>query len=167
MTMPAILLDVDGVLNPDLKCKPPWCPCHPSWLRRHAHVDGVKCRLYLNPEHGRSLNSLASETDSHLLWATTWNHDANLWIGPAIGLPVLPVVPIPQIPRGEDYSLWKARQVARWADRPFVWFDDGPGIKAEMDQLTSEPHLIVTTDEHVGLTGDHIQEARDWLRRLP
>jgi hypothetical protein len=66
-----------------------------------------------------------------LVWATTWEDQANAEIAPRIGLPRLPVVNWPE-PSDEDeredqwFGLcWKTRTLVAWANqRPFAWVDD-------------------------------------------
>ena len=82
-------------------------------------------RVWLNPAHGPALLDLPVE----LVWATTWEQEANEWIGPVLGLPALPVVCWPQEstrPQQEpDGVFWKTRTLADYAaGRPFAWVDD-------------------------------------------
>lgn len=94
------------------------------------------------PRGGRSsgLNRCGSGSTRHtarhcwicpveLVWATTWEQEANEWIGPVLGLPALPVVCWPQEsarPEQERGGLfWKTRTLADYAAaRPFAWVDD-------------------------------------------
>ena len=83
MASPLLLLDVDGVLSPTRRPTPDWRP--------HTVVaDGVPHRLWLNPRHGPRLLDLARRCGAELVWATPWEHDANVEIAPRIGLPTLP-----------------------------------------------------------------------------
>lgn len=98
-----LLLDVDGVLNP-FAVTPTARPLgyrtyrytpDGRWysgrnVRRHQGV-----RVWLHPAHGARLRELAAAAGLDLAWATTWLHDANRFIGPAIGLPELPVIEFP------------------------------------------------------------------------
>ena len=116
------------------------------------------------------LMELASETGAELVWASYWRKRANTWIAPRIGLPPLPFVPIPT-PRPSRWSTpgrWKAEQVAAWIGRaPFVWLEDDPNIPGH---LARQPglgqHLVVSVDPAVGLTRDHVERARIWLKTL-
>jgi len=154
---PLILIDVDGVLNPDFSAKTRkhlvW---HKGWVIVHADVDGYTYRLTLNPEHGDWLKTLAAETGAELAWGSTWENYANTHIGPVLGLPELPWAPAP---RGS-----KAHGVIPWTQgRPFVWFDDDPLVKRDCSGV-DQPHLIVEVDERAGLTQAHVEQARDWLK---
>jgi hypothetical protein len=127
-------------------------------------------KLNLNPAHSKMLLDLAAETDGELWWMTTWDEDANSQIGAQIGLPELPVVPCPR-PHGNwrgTVGEWKALCTSRWAetqkDRPFVWFDDEWDIPDHLAKMTSAPHHVVTVSERTGLTSEHIEQAREWLK---
>ncbi|WP_329115721.1 hypothetical protein [Streptomyces sp. NBC_01465] len=129
---PLLLLDVDGPLNPYAAHLPrlhgyATHRLHPSnWLSRQtpgsrAHRRGL--RVYLNPTHGARLTALPFE----LAWATTWMHEANEMIAPAIGLTTpLPVIEWPELfARDPDGLYWKTRPLLKWAKgRPFAWVDD-------------------------------------------
>lgn len=159
MEPPALLLDVDGVLNPWKRGK--------GYRRFRATPEGITYRLWLNARHGRMLLDLAEQTGAELRWATYWCGHANGWIGPRVGLPSMPHVPIPPRPPGADESLgeWKVKHVARWArGRPFVWFEDEyDAAEALLREEGLGDHLLVTVDPEIGLTEDHIRLARDWL----
>ncbi|WP_093258887.1 HAD domain-containing protein [Thermostaphylospora chromogena] len=160
---PLLLLDVDGVLNPLRR---------PSrdFQTHDCPVDGTLYRVHLNPKHGAELLLLAEEAGAELVWATTWEHAANEWIGPRIGLPELPVIEMPIIggrlagPAGE---MFKTPHVAAYvAGRPFVWFDDLTG-DADEDYLRRHPgvgdFLLVRVDPRHGLLPQDLALAREWL----
>lgn len=82
-------------------------------------------RVWLNPAHGPALLDLPVE----LVWATTWEQEANEWISPVLGLPALPVVYWPEEsarPAQEAGGLFrKTRTLTDYAaGRPFAWVDD-------------------------------------------
>ncbi|TDP29844.1 hypothetical protein [Nocardia ignorata] len=138
MAKPLLYLDVDGPLNP-YAAKPERRPTGydthrlmpAAWLERHPNTppDRVKpLRVWLNPAHGPALLALADVFE--LVWATTWEHEANEFIGPLIGLPELPVVEWaegrPKVNRAGVY--WKTPQlIEHAAGRPFAWVDDEIG----------------------------------------
>ncbi|GAA3239137.1 HAD domain-containing protein [Actinocorallia longicatena] len=159
MEPPAVLLDVDGVLNPLKRGK--------GYRRFTATPEAVTYRLWLNGAHGAMLLDLVEATGSELLWASYWCGHANGWIGPRVGLPSLPHVPIPRRPADGSFSLgeWKADRVARWAgERPFVWFEDEPDVAEALARESGlGPHLLVPIDPVFGLTADHVAIAREWL----
>jgi hypothetical protein len=171
-TRPALLIDVDGVLNPEFRCNPPYCRCHPRWIRRRVFPDGQTYRVILNPAHGRKLLELASGTGSELVWATTWQAHANTWIAPHVRLPTMPWVPIEAPSSGEipvSIGAWKAECVAAWGGhgRPFVWFDDEPDVADTLAEIAQKKpvgeHLVIKVNPKTGLTDDHLGEARSWL----
>jgi hypothetical protein len=159
----AVLLDVDGVLNPARRA-------HRGYRRHRVCPDGLTFQLWLNTGHGQLLRRLIADTRAELVWASYWCGKANDWIGPRLGLPPLPHVPIPQRPHGSELSLgaWKARHVALWAQaRPFVWFEDEPDVtECLLTEQDLGEHLLVAVDPLVGLTEDHLDQARAWLGRL-
>ncbi|MCP2321236.1 hypothetical protein APR12_006626 [Nocardia amikacinitolerans] len=114
---PLLFLDVDGPLLPfgeDPKNHP-----------RDVVPDSRLSRL--GPELGRRLAALPCE----LVWATTWEDEANTEITPRIGLPRLPVVRWPDSSAEHEREdrwfglCWKTRTLVDWAaGRPFAWIDD-------------------------------------------
>jgi hypothetical protein len=158
-----VLLDIDGPLNPFAArtgAKPPGYVEHKfklaGWSRRHP------LRMWLNPGHGRAL--LAAAGPAELAWATTWEHQANTMVGPAIGLPNLPVVRF-----GETGPGWKFPAVAAYArDRPLVWLDDDFDMytSARDEFLTSRQGLATTLlriSPRTGITDTDLVALRDAL----
>lgn len=172
---PALLVDVDGVLNPTFKrvpptgktCKPPYCRCHRDWVKRRAFPNGVHYRLLLNPAHGAMLTALADAHGAELMWASYWEDYANFWIGPTLGLPKLDFVPIGVCESG-GLGAWKARRVAAYLGaRPFVWLEDEPDAAETLAGLDGlGEHLVVQVDERGGLTSEHLDRAAAWLDGL-
>src|SRR5215468_7597544 len=161
---PLILLDVDGVLNPDK-------PGAGGYRRHWVFPNGVAHRLLLDPGHGRMLSELAEAAGAELVWASYWRNRANTWIAPRIGLPSLRFVPIPPRWRSRTRSSlgsWKARHVAAWVGpRPFVWFEDDLDAASH---LARQPglgrHLMVKVVPVTGLIDSHVEQARAWLGNL-
>src|ERR1700721_1012422 len=125
---PAILVDVDGVLNVFISHHLHYCRCHQNWIQRRVRPagSGGSFKLQMNPAVGNSLLQLSNEFNADLIWMTTWEEDANREVGPWIGLPRLEVIPCPIRPyawKGGGFGAWKAKQAADWAnnnERPFV-----------------------------------------------
>ncbi|MFD0656319.1 HAD domain-containing protein [Thermocatellispora tengchongensis] len=136
-------------------------------------MDGQVYRVQLNTAHGPALLRLAEETGAELVWATTWEHAANEWIGPRIGLPELPVIemPLPGLPGGPPPSgygeMFKTPHVAAYVGgRPFVWFDDHtwePDEAYLRDRPGIGEFLLVRVDARAGLTEADLAGAREWL----
>jgi len=67
--------------------------------------------------------------DCRLIWATTWMDEANECICPLLGLPALPIVIWPDLPKDDHDARiglhWKTRRIVEQAaGLPFVWVDD-------------------------------------------
>jgi HAD domain in Swiss Army Knife RNA repair proteins len=158
---PLILLDVDGVLNPEFSAKTRRrLQYHEGWLSRKVWADGSQYRVFLNPLHGSWLRELASATGAELAWATTWEHWANVSIAPLLGLTPLPFAPAP---RGA-----KAASVVRWTQgRAFCCLRGHPPreIANALAALavTRQPAKMICPREKQGLSEEHIADARQWL----
>ncbi|HEY4019773.1 MAG TPA: HAD domain-containing protein [Pseudonocardiaceae bacterium] len=186
-----LLLDVDGVLNP-YAAKP---TARPLGYRTYRHTpDGgwysgsnVRrhrgLRIWLHPAHGARLRELAAKANLELAWATTWMHDANTYVGPAIGLRDLPVIEFPAtdlapVPPGwfrwTENGGWKWPAVAAYAaGRPLAWLDDEhdasgfPAARAEFDRNREGiPTLLCHVDPRKGLLPEHLHRVADWAADL-
>jgi len=154
MTRPLLLLDVDGPLNP-------WAArAAPSGFVEHRYRAsrwGRRLTVWLNPRHGPDLLELADRTGAELAWATTWGHRANRVIGPALGLPSLPVVEFAG-PHADTRPDWKFPAVARHAyGRPLAWLDDDFDLYATaQDAFLAKrggmPTVLVPVDPAAGIT---------------
>lgn len=175
---PLVLLDVDGPLSPwaaNQDTRPP------GFVEHRVRMAGWSwrkpLRIWLNPAHGPALLGLADRIGADLAWATNWDHDANTVIGPAIGLPVLPVVEVRAYlePQPGQAFRWKFGPVARYAGRRAVaWLDDDfdihPAVRDEFlakraaDGLATE---LVRVDPHIGITEEHLAAITVWAQALP
>ncbi len=120
--LPLLLIDVDGVLNPYVR------PRTTLGAQYATHRIGEQV-VRLTTSHGEWLHRLAELYD--LVWATTWEADANAFVGPIIGAPPnLPVISFTD--RDDKDWTWKLPAVERFvADRPLAWLDDDPGQGAD------------------------------------
>lgn len=164
---PLLFVDVDGPLNPYAARptrRPQGYQTHrmspPDWAREYPGAKPL--RVLLNPEHGPMLLGLPVE----LVWATTWGHDANEWIGPRIGLPKLPVVEWSERPPDEPGGrFWKTQPVLDYAaGRPFAWIDDQ---LTAVDRYWCTHHypastLLLPIDPARGLRGADIAAIGRW-----
>jgi len=163
-----ILIDVDGPLNP-YAAKPTQRPegYETHRLAPKGWDPRKPLRVWLNPSHGPLLLSLA-EAGAELVWCTTWEHDANTMIGPAIGLPELPVIEF-----GFNALQWKFNAVLTYArGRPLVWFDDDfPRFPQERNWFVDRRIGINTWLYHInpaiGLKEHDVDTAYTWLKGLP
>ncbi|WP_405781665.1 hypothetical protein [Streptomyces sp. NBC_00859] len=173
---PLLLIDVDGPLNPytarfaGLRGYTAH-RFHPAnWLARQtpgsrAHRRGLRVRLH--PGHGTRLTALPFE----LAWATTWMHQANEMIAPAIGLSgTLPVIEWPELfAKDPDGLYWKTRPLLEWAaGRAFAWVDD---LITDLDtaHVTAHhdaPSLLLRIDPRQGLRERDFNALTDWSKSL-
>ncbi|MFF4650655.1 HAD domain-containing protein [Streptomyces sp. NPDC001380] len=154
MHRPLLYLDVDGVLNP---LAPP-----PGTDFENRRVLGLTVRLHAR--HGAWLRELADVCT--LVWATTWEEDANVHLAPLLGVPPLPVVrftgyrPQPGDPRLPLMELLSARKWApllrHAAGRPFAWVDDVIPARLVRRSLLRRDRLLLRVDPLEGLTRGHV-----------
>jgi hypothetical protein len=161
---PLLFLDVDGPLIP-YGLPPGELPVYPGPGCDDSHPGLAR----INPEHGRRLAALSCE----LVWATAWEHEANEWVAPRLGLPRLAVVAWPPVPaaveeRDERLGLhWKTRALVQWAaGRPFAWVDDEMTAR---DRAWVRAHhrgaaLLHRVDPRRGLADGDFEVLAEWLR---
>ncbi len=148
MEKPLLLVDVDGVLCP-------YFPDTPQPGYERLNVGAVE--VWINPQHGIWLNDLA--TDFELVWATTWEHDAPARLGPALGLPDMPVIEFTQ---GAANKTWKLADVDAFVrDRPVAWIDDELGSDVDhWAEKRQAPTLLVHIEGTAGFSGVHVEQLR-------
>ncbi|RAY13793.1 hypothetical protein DPM19_19265 [Actinomadura craniellae] len=156
---PLFFLDVDGPLLP-----------FGDGSQRDPSGTGPTVHLArLDPRVGLRLAALPCD----LVWATTWEDEANTVIAPRIGLPRLPVVNWPE-PAIEDeredqwFGLcWKTRPLVTWANRrPFIWVDDEI-TDADQDWVSAHHPgraLLHRVPPARGLTDADFTTLDHWLR---
>jgi hypothetical protein len=155
MPRPALLLDVDGVLNPygTAKC--------PDGFTEYDLFPGEE-PVRLCPAHGKWISELQHVFD--VAWATAWNDDANRLLAPLLGIAALPVVTMPPAPfQPRD----KVPPIARFAgQRPAVWMDDlHPAEAWTWSTGRHEPTLLIAVAPATGLTRQAVDQALTWVRR--
>ncbi len=179
---PTLLVDVDGPLNP-YAAKPYRRPegygthrlMTPRWQateRRRLAEWGLPdkavkpLRVWLNATHGPSLAALPFD----LVWATTWEEEANDFLAPLLGLPSLPFIAWPDPrPEPEGGVFWKTPEVVAWAQgRPFAWVDDQITDADRAWVLTHHrgPALLHYVDPKIGLTADDFAHLQDWANLM-
>ncbi|WP_405872489.1 hypothetical protein OHB11_22620 [Streptomyces zaomyceticus] len=87
------------------------------------------------------------------MWATAWMHDANKVIAPLLGIPDLPVAPLPDSPEEDDPS------VLHWKTRALVEFADG---RAWVAAHHDGPALLHRVNATTGLTAADLATIADW-----
>lgn len=163
---PLLLLDVDGVC----------CPFGagegaPTDLER-VSVGGS--HVLLSPATGSLLRELGSLFD--LFWASGWEHEANVWVCPLLGLPPLPVIVFADWMDAADLDdesgvegTWKLPAVTRVVgNRPLAWIDDELAADAfawaAQRNAAGSPTLLVKTVAHVGLTAVQVEQLAAFAR---
>lgn len=152
MARPALLLDIDGVLNPygTAEC--------PDGFTEYDLFPGEE-PVRLCPAHGAWIDELRLVFD--VAWATAWNEDANRLLAPLLGIAALPVAAMPAPPfRPRD----KVPAVARFAgERPVVWIDDlHPPEAWDWSAERGQPTLLIPVVPAVGLTRAAVDQALAW-----
>ncbi|MFJ3876647.1 hypothetical protein ACIPW5_04205 [Streptomyces sp. NPDC090077] len=157
--LPLLFLDVDG----------PLIPFGGTGYRLPAgprEESGNPLLARLDPALGPRLLALPGV----LVWATTWEDEANETLSPRLGLPRLPVVDWPEPSEGEGRGglHWKTRTlVDRAGGRPFAWADDEitPADRAWVAAHHPAPALLHRVDPRTGLTDADFAVLADWLGR--
>jgi HAD domain in Swiss Army Knife RNA repair proteins len=151
-SLPLLLLDVDGVLNPFAA---PACP--PGYTEHDLFPGEEPVRLCA--AHGPWLQELA--TRFQIVWATAWGADANQLLAPLLQLPDLPVIRFPPVPFHPRDKLPAIIRFAR--HRPLTWIDDAlpPGAHA-WAATRRAPTLLIGIDPAEGLTRPVIEQSLQW-----
>jgi hypothetical protein len=105
-----------------------------------------------------------------LIWATTWENEANTYLAPLLGLPELPFVAW-SLPRSKpsDEVFWKTREVvARAGGRPFAWLDDEitDADRDWVDACHPVPSLLLRIDPSLGLLPEDFAVLKEWAAAL-
>ncbi|AHH95821.1 hypothetical protein GCM10010174_84550 [Kutzneria viridogrisea] len=167
MDKPWLLLDVDGPLNPFRAMPGPRPHGYTSYRTKPSlwpHASAL--RVWLNAAHGARLRALPFD----LVWATTWQGEANEWISPPLHLPKLPVIEWPRRQGRDPEGLhWKTRHAVRWAaGRPFAWVDDeiSEADRAWVREHHDRPALLRWVDPGLGLREQDFAALLDWSKNL-
>lgn len=174
MTLPYLLLDIDGVLIPFPAADGSTPPTHVrhTVLPTGRHPDDP-VPVWLDPNHGNLLTTLLASGLITPVWCTSWRKDATTIIGPLLGLPDFPYLdlPRPQITNSHPNGyLWKRDHVDVWlGEAPVVWIDDDFTALdhgwAKERTARGLPTLLVQPDLYIGLRADHLTEIREWAAR--
>jgi hypothetical protein len=150
MTRPLLLLDVDGVIIP--------FGAEPPAGYEHQNVGGYD--LIWSDQHRDYFEELTPLFD--LVWATTWEGQANYLFAPLLGLPELPVIHF-EHGTGETWKLPCIQEFV--GDRPFAWIDDEifPDAFAWAESRDT-PALLIATKPSIGLSREHIDALLAFAR---
>jgi len=170
VSKPILLLDVDGPLNPWSAPKglPAGFVEHSS--RPRGWETGNPMKIRLRATDGFRLMEIGCE----LIWATAWEEEANDWIGPHIGLPVLPHIP------WEDRDLWdterlhwKTQKLVAWMNEnrpgiPFLWIDDEVTRRdrAWVEENCAPGSATMLVSPKFGLEDGHFEIIREWKEEI-
>lgn len=163
---PLLLLDVDGPLHPFAARTPPEGYVEHRWRLSRLPWRRAVQRAWLDPRHGPALLDLAHRAGAELAWATTWEDRANTTVGPALGLPPLPVVGVRAY---EGVGDWKFGAVGRFArGRPLAWLDDDfdlfPTARGRfLERRRDTPTALIAVDPATGLTAEHFAAVEEAL----
>lgn len=176
---PLLLIDVDGPLNSfggpySGGNAPDGYVLHRLRDRSFTDADGRPwvqggLRVWLNPDHGPMLLALADRFE--LAWCTAWRESANELIAPVVGLPELPVVPLPDGWQTLTGTHWKWPGVRDYAaGRALAWFDDefGPADFEHAEKRTDDgaPTLLVHIDPSHGIRQCDVDQVAEWADGL-
>lgn len=162
---PLLLLDVDGVFNPTASRR--WLDQSDFRKRNTTVANGFTYPVWINRAHGKQILDLATDHDLELVWCTTWEHEANQFIGPRLGLPELPVIKF-----GWKGMTWKFGAVLDYAgDRPLAWFDDDFQLHAQYRDWFLEvrgdiPTLLHDVSAATGLVDEDFDTVAQWAATL-
>jgi hypothetical protein len=175
LARPILFLDVDGVLNafefnPNLAT-------FDDFEDQEVTVDeGSGFRMILDLCLSRSMGERIGALSAEIVWATTWEHNADSMIAPLCGLPRgMRVLVRPHSTTHLDGG-WKFDEVRRSVAedmRPFVWIDDdidafrnGPESARRWARDLPVQNLLLAPDPRTGLTHGHLETIEDFLEQV-
>lgn len=160
-----LLLDVDGVLNPSASRN--WLD-NSKFVKRNTTVsNGFTYPVWINRAHGKQLVDLCADNNLELVWCTTWENEANEFIGPRLGLPELPVINF-----GWNAITWKFGAVLDYVqNKPLAWFDDDFQLHHKyrdwfLEMRGDIPTLLHEVIPATGLIDEDFDAVAEWAENL-
>lgn len=156
---PLLFIDVDGVLSTYGFAGEDADP------RNLRMVDGIL--HHIRREMGPRILAVLPHFES--LWATGWGERANEHLVFMLGLPgELEVVDFAVAASTDGSGHWKLDSLTeRAGTRPAAWIDDGHNEACETWAATRDaPTLLISTDPHVGLTDEHVEQLVEWAAEI-
>ncbi|WUV84731.1 hypothetical protein OG552_16650 [Streptomyces sp. NBC_01476] len=162
---PLLFLDVDGPLIPFGATREQRPDGYPTYTTPETGGNPLLARV--NPALGPRLMALPCD----LVWATTWESDANEYLAPLLGLPQLPFITWPMPADEPEWGgpHWKTRTLVDWSGgRPFAWADDEitDTDRTWVAAHHAGPALLHRVDPRVGLTDEDFNALDKWLHAL-
>lgn len=170
MSKTILLLDVDGPLNP-------WSARKglPEGFTEHeTSPEGWDPNLGLTVRLRASDGPRLMATGCELIWATAWEDEANIWIGPNIGLPELPFIPWEdRNPWNIERLHWKTKKLVAWMDMnrpgiPFKWIDDEVTRRDRdwVEETCAPGSGIMLVSPKFGLEEGHFETIEEWKSEI-
>jgi len=149
---PLLLLDIDGVIRV-------FGPVPPA-----AALQGSP-DLLIRLETPALIGRLSERFD--LVWATSWEHEANKVVSPLLGLQPLPVIEFEgvEVAPGESFKLPRIKRCV--GSRPFAWVDDEIGKDChDWARARPEPTLLLEIDPRAGIGEEDVEELLEFSARI-
>jgi hypothetical protein len=176
---PLLFLDIDGVVNCDSKrhseryvVRVPVVemPVHPFINVPATGAEYAEYEVNFDPRYRAWLAELGEVFE--LVWASTWEHNANRYISELLGLGELGVVEHSLEPvlfseaKSADVVRWKWRTITEYAKgRPLAFVDDHAGRLASSRELRVGVATLVLAPTQ-GLTRKHVERLVEFARGL-
>ncbi len=153
---PAIILDIDGVIN--AITKKPDRTIWPEWSQEIILGENlIAYPMWVASAVVNFWNRLDGLDVADIYWHTTWQGYANERVAPSLGLPVFPVLDAPEYLISETYTTqwWKVPAVLRLKDegRRILWIDDDIPYM----NVPDGPWMTLSPRENTGLTPKHLR----------
>lgn len=172
---PWLLLDFDGVFNVaesdqtvtyEVTIKTKDLPPSP-FLAHHKKEEEKIVSVNIDPICKIMLQLLGLHYQ--FAWATTWEHAANIYWAPLLGLDELPVIAHSDVlPKfSEDIGSWKMQTIEPFiADKCAAWIDDAAWYYTDAYSLESDKDFFVVAPYSTrGIQNDHFEDLLKFALR--